>query len=150
LHDLKVEYDCSTFDTDPFEPQPEGQNTIFPFWVPAPMAPKSEIRNQKSETAPNAVPEFQLSAFSSRFSERPGYAELPYTLPQDSTVFLLLRHNDPGIWFRKLDWVAKHGGMALLNVHPDYLRFNGEKPVLRTYAAELYVQFLEYARRQYG
>jgi len=33
LHDLQVQYDASTFDTDPFEPQPDGMNTIFPFWV---------------------------------------------------------------------------------------------------------------------
>ena len=30
--DLNIEYDISTFDTDPFEPQPEGICTIFPFW----------------------------------------------------------------------------------------------------------------------
>src|SRR5438093_11418122 len=36
LHDLDVQYDASTFDTDPFEPQPDGMDTIFPFWVPAP------------------------------------------------------------------------------------------------------------------
>ena len=34
LHDLDIEYDASTFDTDPFEPQPDGYSTIFPFWVP--------------------------------------------------------------------------------------------------------------------
>src|SRR5262249_30281051 len=34
LHDLNVEYDASTFDTDPFEPQPDGVSTIFPFWAP--------------------------------------------------------------------------------------------------------------------
>jgi hypothetical protein len=34
LHDLDIEYDASTFDTDPFEPQPDGYGTIFPFWVP--------------------------------------------------------------------------------------------------------------------
>ena len=34
LHDLDVQYDASTFDTDPFEPQPDGGHTIFPFWVP--------------------------------------------------------------------------------------------------------------------
>jgi hypothetical protein len=33
FHDLDVLYDASTFDTDPFEPQPDGVNTIFPFWV---------------------------------------------------------------------------------------------------------------------
>ena len=34
LHDLDIAYDSSTFDTDPFEPQPDGAGTIFPFWVP--------------------------------------------------------------------------------------------------------------------
>ena len=34
LHELRIKYDASTFDTDPFEPQPEGCQTIFPFWVP--------------------------------------------------------------------------------------------------------------------
>src|ERR1700691_2087742 len=36
LHALGVEYDSSTFDTDPFEPEPDGMGTIFPFWVPGP------------------------------------------------------------------------------------------------------------------
>jgi len=36
LHLLGAQYDASTFDTDPFEPQPDGMGTIFPFWVPAP------------------------------------------------------------------------------------------------------------------
>jgi glycosyltransferase involved in cell wall biosynthesis len=34
LHALNVEYDASTFDTDPFEPEGDGVGTIFPFWVP--------------------------------------------------------------------------------------------------------------------
>ena len=34
IHELGMEYDASTFDTDPFEPQPDGAGTIFPFWVP--------------------------------------------------------------------------------------------------------------------
>lgn len=33
LHALGCEYDSSTFDTDPFEPEPDGFGTIFPFWV---------------------------------------------------------------------------------------------------------------------
>src|SRR5215471_3358474 len=36
FHDLEILYDASTFDTDPFEPQPDGVETIFPFWVPGP------------------------------------------------------------------------------------------------------------------
>jgi glycosyltransferase involved in cell wall biosynthesis/peptidoglycan/xylan/chitin deacetylase (PgdA/CDA1 family) len=34
LHLLGAQYDSSTFDTDPFEPEPDGMRTIFPFWVP--------------------------------------------------------------------------------------------------------------------
>jgi len=33
IHDLNIEYDASTFDTDPFEPQADGTGTIFPFFV---------------------------------------------------------------------------------------------------------------------
>ena len=123
LHDLEIQYDASTFDVDPFEPQPQGRSTIFPFWVPRP---------------------------GSNGKGRGGYAELPYTLPQDSTLFLLLGERHPDIWFQKLDWVARHGGMALVNVHPDYLRFEGENSSERTYPAEFYTRFLEYARQRYG
>lgn len=33
IGELDIEYDLSTFDTDPFEPQPDGVGTIFPFLV---------------------------------------------------------------------------------------------------------------------
>ncbi|HEX3570409.1 MAG TPA: glycosyltransferase [Acidobacteriaceae bacterium] len=36
MHEIGSEYDCSTFDVDPFEPEPDGMRTIFPFWVQAP------------------------------------------------------------------------------------------------------------------
>ena len=36
MHELGCEYDSSTFDVDPFEPQPDGMRTIFPFWVQLP------------------------------------------------------------------------------------------------------------------
>ena len=87
MHDLNVAYDASTFDTDPFEPQPEGMHTIFPFWLPVPL----DARGNDS---------------------RKGYVELPYTLPQDSTLFLHMREKSPEIWLNKLDWVAERGGMA--------------------------------------
>ncbi|MGI9087588.1 MAG: glycosyltransferase [Chthoniobacterales bacterium] len=126
LHELEIQYDMSTFDTDPFEPQPEGRDTIFPFVVPR----------------PNAAREFVASQADS-------YIELPYTLPQDSTLFLLLREPTPEIWIRKLDWIAQHGGMALVNVHPDYLRFDDEGVSRRTYPVAHYRQFLEYVRTNY-
>jgi glycosyltransferase involved in cell wall biosynthesis len=122
LHDLNVQYDASTFDTDPFEPQPEGAHTIFPYWVPRPGG------NSSSE----------------------GYVELPYTLPQDSTLFLVLGETTPEIWMRKLDWIAEHGGMALVIVHPDYVSFNGSRQTATDYPAALYREFLAYVKTKYS
>lgn len=132
LHELNIEYDASTFDTDPFEPQPDGVETIFPFWVPGPMSRKSEISY-------NAQPSTQ----------RQGYVEMPYTLVQDFTLFMLLSVDQPDFWFLKLDWIAKNGGMALVNVHPDYL--NLDKSHRRgTYAGEKYAALLKYVSEQYS
>ena len=99
LHQLNVAYDASTFDTDPFEPQPEGRHTIFPFWVPAPNNQKSDpptdgfavakIRDQRSDPSA-ARPPWRVSrspAVAGHSAGRAGgYVELPYTLPQDSTL----------------------------------------------------------------
>ncbi len=117
LHDLEIEYDASTFDTDPFEPQPDAARTIFPFW--------------KANGAGS------------------GYVELPYTLPQDSTLFLLLGERTPEVWMRKLDWLASQGGMALVNVHPDYIRFPGQPVDSNTFPVEIYEEFLKYVRERY-
>ena len=117
LNDLDIEYDASTFDTDPFEPQPEGAYTIFPFWVPRSGG---------------------------------GYVELPYTLPQDSTMFLVLQESSPEIWKRKLDWIVRRGGMALVNVHPDYLGFGLQKPEAAEYPSVWYEQFLQYVQENYA
>ena len=131
LHELDIQYDTSTFDTDPFEPQPEGRHTIFPFWVPHRITNhESRVTNQSADS-------------------RPGYVELPYTLPQDSTLFLLLREQTIDIWLRKLDWIAKHGGMALVNIHPDYLYFNGAVETDEQYPCSRYKAFLEYLHKQY-
>ena len=116
IHDLDVSYDASTFDTDPFEPQPDGVGTIFPFWV-------------------------------QRNGSR-GYVELPYTLPQDSTLFLLFQEKTIDVWTKKLDWVAEHGGMALLNIHPDYLDFTG-KGSESEFSATLYESLLKYVATRY-
>jgi len=178
LHELSIRYDASTFDTDPFEPQPQGQHTIFPFWVPA---TKSEIRNPKSEitnpylaactpgpahqtsnrganpadfglrTSDSASP---LSDVGCRMSDCPadraGYVELPYTLPQDSTLFLLLGEKSPRLWIQKLDWIARHGGMALVNVHPDYLHFRASDATNRTVTTGYYEQVLRHVSGLYG
>ena len=117
LKELNVLYDASTFDTDPFEPQPDGANTIFPFWVGR--------------------------------SDGSGYVELPYTLAQDSTLYLILGEKTSDIWKRKLDWVALHGGLALVNVHPDYIAF-GEQVGRAEFPVTLYQELLAYVSTQFG
>lgn len=116
LHELEIDYDCSTFDTDPFEPQPEGAHTIFPYWIPKADGGAGE-----------------------------GYAELPYTLPQDSTLFLLLEEADASIWEDKTDWLIERGGMVLVNVHPDYMHFSGGGNGM-TFPADRYERLLRKIR----
>jgi peptidoglycan/xylan/chitin deacetylase (PgdA/CDA1 family) len=115
IHALNIQYDLSTFDVDPFEPQSDGVGTIFPFVV------------ESNEEGGHA------------------YVEMPYTLPQDFTLFVILNERNPGIWNRKLDWVAEQGGMALVNVHPDYMRFDEGRPALDEYPASFYRDFLCHA-----
>jgi peptidoglycan/xylan/chitin deacetylase (PgdA/CDA1 family) len=118
IHELGVRYDSSTFDTDPFEPQPDGVRTIFPVW----------IVNRQGTSA---------------------YVELPYTLPQDFTLYVILGETDNAIWKRKLDWLAEHGGMALMDTHPDYMCPDGEKPGREEYPVRLYQDFLDYVCTRY-
>jgi len=117
IHDLNIEYDASTFDTDPFEPQPDGVGTIFPFLV-------KDQNNHK------------------------GYVELPYTLPQDFLLYILLQKKNIDIWKKKLDWIAENGGMALFITHPDYMNFNN-KPHYEKYPAHYYEEFLNYIKTKY-
>src|SRR4030095_8820926 len=125
LHQLALRYDMYTSDTYPFDPQPEGSHTIFPFFVSSPYA--NQQINGNGE----------------------GYLELPYTLPQDSTLFLLLRHETSEVWIRKLDWIAKHGGMALLDTHPDYMAFQNTRDTSSEYPVERYRELLSYVRDRY-
>jgi len=118
IGELDIEYDSSTFDTDPFEPESDGAGTLFPFIV---------------DYAPNAHP----------------YVELPYTLPQDSTLFIILGETSPRIWKEKLDWIAEKGGMVLINTHPDYMRLNRDISSDRNYPASHYREFLEYVTAKY-
>ena len=118
LHQLDIRYDATTFDTDPFEPQPEGTRTAFPFYVKGPEG-------------------------------RPGYAELPYTLVQDSTLFVYLQQRDIELWKRKVDWVAAAGGLVMVIVHPDYLRAGGGECRAWEYPAARYEELLRYLRERY-
>jgi hypothetical protein len=49
------------------------------------------------------------------------FVELPYTLPQDHTLFVALEERDEQTWLRKLEYIIKLCGMALAITHPDYL-----------------------------
>jgi hypothetical protein len=118
LHHLNIEYSNSTFDTDPFEPQPCGVRTIFPFLVHG--------------DGPSST-----------------YVELPYTLPQDHNLFIILRETDNSIWKRKLDWIAEKGGMAFLNTHPDYMNFDSRKNGPEEYPAAYYLDLLNYVKERY-
>ena len=120
IHDLDILYDSSTFDTDPFEPQNDGVNTIFPFWVENPRNPSS------------------------------GYVEMPYTLPQDHNLFIILQMKDISIWKKKLDWIVENGGMALLNCHPDYMYFGHGERSIEDYSASLYEDFLRFVKAKYS
>jgi len=49
------------------------------------------------------------------------FVELPYTLPQDHTIFYVLKQKNIDIWKNKAEWVAKNKGVILTLTHPDYL-----------------------------
>ena len=119
IAELDIEHSCSTFDTDPFEPQSDGAGTIFPFVA----ANESGSRS---------------------------YVELPYTLPQDHGLFVILREKDIGIWKRKVDWIAWNGGMVALNSHPDYMAFDGDAAGPEEYPVGRYIELLDYIRSAYA
>jgi hypothetical protein len=66
--------------------------------------------------------------------------ELPITLPQDHTLFTILRHADAGLWLRKAGHIRDRGGMVLVLTHPDYARdrrlTDGYETLLDTFAAD--------------
>jgi hypothetical protein len=47
--------------------------------------------------------------------------ELPITMPQDHTLFTILRVEDEQPWLSKAAFLREQGGMALLITHPDYM-----------------------------
>ena len=115
---LNIVYDASTFDTDPFEPQPVGIDTIFPFFV-------------QDKTGR-------------------GYIELPYTLPQDFTLFVLMKEKNIDVWIKKLDWIVKHQGMVLVITHPDYMNFPNKNKAFDEFPVKLYQDFLSYIKTKYA
>lgn len=83
-------------------------------------------------------------------SNQSGYVELPYTLSQDFTLFILMREKTIDIWKKKLDWIAQKGGMALVNTHPDYMSFNKDKLGAEEYSIDYYIELLKYIQHRYA
>lgn len=107
LAELPVEYDCTMPHSDPFEPQPGGCCSPWPFFIG-------------------------------------DLVELPYTLPQDHTVFTLLRQRTIDLWLAQVERLAAVNGLVQSVTHPDpgYL---GE-PAHRA----LFVEFLDAMRERDG
>lgn len=82
LGELPVSYDCSIPHSDPFEPQPGGCCSIWPFFV-------GDV------------------------------VELPYTLPQDHTLFTLLGQRSAELWIRQAKAIVKEHGLVQPLTHPD-------------------------------
>jgi hypothetical protein len=118
IHDLNIEYDMSTFDTDPFEPHSDGVGTIFPFVVKHPILQSTFI-------------------------------EIPYTLPQDFSTFIIFEEPNTDIWEKKLDWIVEQGGVAHLCTHPDYMNFGNSKMSYEEYPYERYEHFLKYIKEKH-
>ena len=82
LGELPVEYDCSIPHSDPFEPQPGGCCSLWPFFI-GPVV------------------------------------ELPYTLPQDYSLFTLLGHRTPQLWIEQAERIEAEFGLIQCVSHPD-------------------------------
>jgi peptidoglycan/xylan/chitin deacetylase (PgdA/CDA1 family) len=82
LAELPVEYDCTMPHSDPFEPQPGGCCSPWPFFIG-------------------------------------DLVELPYTLPQDHTVFTLLGQRTIDLWLEQVNRIADVFGLVQSVTHPD-------------------------------
>jgi hypothetical protein len=82
LGELPFEYDCSVPHSDPYEPQPGGCCTPWPFFI-GPVV------------------------------------ELPYTMPQDHTLFTVLGHDTNDVWIAQLDRLIAENGLVQCVTHPD-------------------------------
>jgi len=96
---------------------------------------RSPLTHRQPEWMQSLDIEYDMSFFDSDpFEPVPGgtmslwpfvigrFLELPYTLPQDSTLIDVLGERQPRLWLEKVSYVRRFYGMALLNTHPDYLR----------------------------
>ncbi len=65
------------------------------------------------------------------------FVELPYTLVQDHTLLVILGERTPRLWLDKVQFLAEWGGLALVNVHPDYVRNPAHLSVYEAFLDEM-------------
>ncbi len=82
MGELPIEYDCTIPHSDPYEPQPGGCCSLWPFFV-------GDV------------------------------VELPYTLPQDHTLFTLLGERTPKLWVDTARAIEEEHGLIQCVTHPD-------------------------------
>jgi glycosyltransferase involved in cell wall biosynthesis len=146
LHDLDIAYDSSTFDVDPFEPQPDGAQTVFPFWVKKPDPSDDSLRTGSAGGGETLAD----TGHSETTPSQQGYIELPYTLIQDYNHFVVLQKTGIDIWRRKLSWLVEKGAMAMLDSHPDYMTMPGQAPTVQEFPGQYYRDLLDHVRTKYA
>jgi len=67
---------------------------------------------------------------------------------QKFTLFIILKEKTPRIWEQKIDWIAEHGGMVVLNTHPDYMNFDKNKCGREEYPVEFYLPIIRYVQEK--
>ena len=82
MSELPAAYDTSAPLSDPYEPQPGGCCSIWPFFLGS-------------------------------------IVELPYTLPQDHTLFTLLRQKNAATWLSQMEALEQRFGLIEFLSHPD-------------------------------
>lgn len=82
LAELPVDYDCTVPHSDPYEPQPGGCATIWPYLL-------GDV------------------------------VELPYTMPQDHTLFTLLGERSIALWESQVRGLVSANGLIHCVTHPD-------------------------------
>lgn len=82
IAELPVAYDCTVPLSDPYEPQPGGCCSPWPYFI-------GDV------------------------------VELPYTLPQDHTLYTLLAHRNIDIWTDQVQRLERSNGLIQCLSHPD-------------------------------
>jgi peptidoglycan/xylan/chitin deacetylase (PgdA/CDA1 family) len=82
IQELPADYDSTFPHSDPYEPQPGGCCSIWPYFLGS-------------------------------------MVELPYTMPQDHTIFTLLGEKTPALWLDQMARLEQSFGLIELLSHPD-------------------------------